>query len=102
MIEPGAVVVAVNDGVVTLTGRTRSKTTALAAVRLTEAVPGVIAVFDRLTLDIDDTVAAPTPRPAAQDRLRGWWTHEPPAVGTGQDRVRARHAHQAARSEALR
>lgn len=58
MIEAGTVKADVNDGVVTLTGRTRRKTTALAAVALTEAVAGVTAVIDRLGFDTDDTVTA--------------------------------------------
>jgi CBS domain-containing protein len=57
MIRPGAVQATVDAGVVTLTGRTASRSAAVAAVRLTEAVPGVTDVVDRLTSDVDDTVA---------------------------------------------
>lgn len=49
MIEPGTVQATVDDGVVTLTGRTACRTTARAAARLTEAVAGVTDVIDRLT-----------------------------------------------------
>jgi CBS-domain-containing membrane protein len=74
-IRPGAVRATVDEGVVTLTGRTERKTTAVAAARLTEAVPGVTDVVDRLTFDVDDTIAtAPAPQPAERDPLRGWWT----------------------------
>jgi CBS domain-containing protein len=73
LIEPGSVQVAVEDGVVGLTGRTGRKSTALAAVALTEAVAGVTEVVDRLTFDTDDTVPAPAPRPPAHDAMHGWW-----------------------------
>ncbi len=79
MIEPDSVQVTVDDGVVTLTGRTGRKSTALAAVGLTEAVAGVTGVVDGLTFDTDDTVRAPAPRAAAHDPLDGWW------VGRRQD-----------------
>lgn len=72
MIEPGTVRASVDDGLVTLSGRTGRKTIALAAVGLTEAVPGVTGVVDRLTFDTDDTVPAPAERPSATDPLLGW------------------------------
>jgi CBS domain-containing protein len=74
-LPAGAVRVAVDDGVVTLAGRTARRTTALAAVGLVEAVPGVTGVVDRLAFDVydvDDAAAGPAPRPAAADPLRGW------------------------------
>jgi CBS domain-containing protein len=71
MIEPGTVQATVDEGVVTLAGRTARRTTALAAARLTEAVAGVTAVVDRLTFDLDDTIAAVTAsEPAGRDPLR--------------------------------
>jgi CBS domain-containing protein len=74
MIPPGKVRVTVEDGVVTLSGRTARRTTAVVAARLTEAVAGVTGVVDRLTFDVDDTVAAePVPPTAASDPLRSWW-----------------------------
>jgi CBS domain-containing protein len=80
MIPPGAVRATVDDGVVTLAGNTARKTTAVAAVRLTEAVPGVTDVVDRLTFDVDDTVAdVPARRAAEPDPLHGWWVGRPPA-----------------------
>jgi CBS domain-containing protein len=42
------------DGVVTLAGRTRCRSTAERAVRLTRRVPGVVDVVDMLAYDIDD------------------------------------------------
>jgi CBS domain-containing protein len=72
-VEPGSVQVTVDDGVVTLTGRTRRRTTALAAAGLAEGVAGVTQVVDRLTPDIDDTVAAPASEPVRHDPVRGWW-----------------------------
>ncbi|MEV6488789.1 CBS domain-containing protein [Actinoplanes sp. NPDC051633] len=80
MIPPGKIRATVEDGVVTLSGRTASRTTAVVAARLTEAVAGVTGVVDQLTFDIDDTVAAEPVRPAAaRDPLRGWWIGRRPA-----------------------
>ncbi|GAB1689735.1 BON domain-containing protein [Krasilnikovia sp. M28-CT-15] len=56
-IRPGAVQVTVDDGVVTITGRTARRTTALAAARMAEQVPGVTDVVDLLTSDVHDTAA---------------------------------------------
>jgi CBS-domain-containing membrane protein len=72
MIEPGTVRAGVEDGLVTLSGRTARKSTAQAAVGLTEAVPGVTGVVDRLRFDTDGTVAAPPARHSAVDPLLGW------------------------------
>jgi CBS domain-containing protein len=69
MIPAGSVQATVDDGVVTLTGRTAHRTTAVAAVRLTEAVPGVTDVDDRLTFDIDDTAAETAASSAGRRRL---------------------------------
>lgn len=71
MVPADAVRVAVDEGVVTLSGRTARRTTALAAVGLAGAVPGVTEVIDRLTFDADDT-ARPALPPAEPDPLRGW------------------------------
>jgi len=70
-IEPAAVRATVDDGVVTLTGRTARKTTAVAAVRLTAAVTGVTDVIDQITFDIDDTEART--EVVDEDPPRGWW-----------------------------
>jgi CBS-domain-containing membrane protein len=90
-IRPGAVGATVEEGVVTLTGRTERKTTAVAAARLTAAVPGVTDVVDRLTFDANDTIAtAPAPQPAERDPLRGWWIVPRPArsgEGAVKDRI---------------
>jgi hypothetical protein len=40
--------------VVTLTGRTDRHSTARLAVKLTQAVPGVVEVIDRLGFEFDD------------------------------------------------
>lgn len=69
MIEPGTVRAGVDDGLVTLSGRTARKSIAQAAVGLAEAVPGVTGVVDRLTFDTDDT---PAKRLPAADPLHGW------------------------------
>jgi CBS domain-containing protein len=74
MIEPGTMQATVDDGVVTLTGRTARRTTARAAARLTEAVAGVTDVIDRLSFDVDDTVVAVAPsEPTDHDPFRGLW-----------------------------
>jgi CBS domain-containing protein len=103
MIPAGTVEATVDDGVVTLTGRTTGKTTAVAAVRLTEAVPGVTDVIDRLDFDLDDTVAAAVPA-AGRDPLHRWWIGRQPTRSAGRtagDRL-AHHAEQKmARSAAL-
>jgi BON domain-containing protein len=64
VIEPGTVQATVDDGVVTLTGRTARRTTAITAVPLTAAVAGVTAVIDRLSFDTDDTITAAAPQPS--------------------------------------
>jgi hypothetical protein len=55
-LRPGAVQVDVNDGVVTLTGRTERRVAALAA-RMAEQIPGVADVDNQIQSD-DDTAAA--------------------------------------------
>jgi CBS domain-containing protein len=73
-VPPGTVEVAVEGGVVTLTGRIPERRTAVVAARLTAAVPGVADVVDRLESDVDDAAAVlPAHRPGARDPLRGWW-----------------------------
>ena len=83
-VESGTVRVRVDDGEATLTGHTARRTTALAARRLTEAVPGVSRVVDELTFDIDDTAPDAPPRAPAPDPMRGWLNPAPvPAPGSG-------------------
>jgi CBS-domain-containing membrane protein len=53
-VEPGTVEVGVDRGVVTLTGRTDRHSTKQLAVKLTQAVPGVVAVVDLLGFEFDD------------------------------------------------
>lgn len=55
LIEPGAVDVEVDRGLVTLRGTTDRRSTAQIAVRLTHLVPGVVDVRDELTYEYDDT-----------------------------------------------
>jgi hypothetical protein len=105
-IPPGDVQATVDDGVVTLAGRTARKTTAVTAAQLTKAVPGVAAVVDRLTFDVDDTVAAAPARQAAErDPLLGWWIGRTPAWSAGQapaDRTGNHDEQTVTRSAALR
>jgi CBS domain-containing protein len=58
-LQPADVEVEVNvaDGVVTLAGTLERRSEAEIAVRLTQALPGVVAVIDRLDYDWDDTQA---------------------------------------------
>jgi CBS domain-containing protein len=65
-IRPGAVQVTVDDGVVTLTGRTARRTTAIAAARMTELIPGVTDVVDLLTSDVDEAAPASGTTPAVR------------------------------------
>jgi CBS domain-containing protein len=73
VMHPGSVQVAVDDGAVTLTGRIGRKSSAAAAVALTETVAGVTGVVDGLTFDTDDTVPPPASGRRPHDRLHGWW-----------------------------
>lgn len=59
-IRPGAVHVSVDDGAVTLIGRTARRTTALAAARMAALIPGVTDVDNQLLSDVDDTAASGT------------------------------------------
>jgi CBS domain-containing protein len=53
-LKPDKVRATTADGVVTLSGRTRCRSTRERAVRLATQVPGVVGVVDRLAHDIDD------------------------------------------------
>jgi CBS domain-containing protein len=104
VLEPGAVHATVDDGVVTLAGRMARRTSALAAVRMTEAVAGVTRVVDRLGFDIEDTVAAPTSEPVEVDPLHDWWVGRQlaePAGRTAEDLIPRQHDPQTARSVVL-
>jgi CBS domain-containing protein len=87
MTAPEAVRATVDDGVVSLTGRTARRSTVLAAVQLAEAVTAATGVVDRVGFDIDDTVAV-AERTETDDRdpLRAWWTgrREPAIAVDGQ------------------
>jgi CBS domain-containing protein len=53
-IEPNAVLVKVEDGVVTLTGHLERKSLVPMAIHLTRTVPGVVDVVSQLTFEVDD------------------------------------------------
>lgn len=53
-VEPGTVRVKVDQGVVTLTGRTDRHSTRQLALQLTRAVSGVVDVVDELSFEFDD------------------------------------------------
>ncbi|WP_460917097.1 BON domain-containing protein [Plantactinospora veratri] len=71
MIPAGDVRAEVDDGLVTLTGRTGRRTTAMAAVAMTAMVPGVTDVVDLISYDADDTSPAPEP-PNPDASPAGW------------------------------
>ena len=104
-IPPGTIQATVDDGVVTLTGRAARKTTAVAAARLAEAVPGVTDVVDQLTFDVDDTITAAPPHQATElDPLLGWRIGRPPAWSAGRasaDRITKHDEPSVSRSMAL-
>lgn len=56
-LQPTDVTVTVAAGVVTLAGSVERRSEAEIAVRLTHALPGVVAVVDQLTYEWDDTYA---------------------------------------------
>jgi len=72
MLTPDTVRAAIDDGVVTLTGHTGLKSTALAAAALAETVPGVDDVIDLLTSATDDTSAASASTPAPHPPPDSW------------------------------
>jgi len=53
-VDPNDVQVQVDEGVVTLKGRLETRSLVKIVARLTEAVPGVVAVHDELTFRLDD------------------------------------------------
>ena len=73
VIDPAAVRVAVDDGVVQLDGEVETRSLALILTRLVEAVDGVVAVESRLRWRLDDShLGVPTdplaPRYSADER----------------------------------
>lgn len=64
-IDPDTVEVEVVEGVVTLQGEIETRSLCRIVVRLTEAVPGVIAVHDHLTFRLDDSHLAQEPPPGS-------------------------------------
>jgi CBS domain-containing protein len=54
-VRDGTVRVETRDGIVTLTGELDRRSAAITAVRLAQAVAGVVAVDDKLTFTYDDT-----------------------------------------------
>jgi len=57
-IEPRELQVHVDAGVVTLSGAVGRRSTAAIAARLTDTIPGVVAVVDRIRYDFDDAALA--------------------------------------------
>jgi len=56
-VFPSTLSAAVNDGVVTLTGTVRNRTTAQVASQLSQKVPGVVGVRNSINFEVDDTVS---------------------------------------------
>ena len=54
---PGTLDVEVTEGVATVTGSVERRTTAQVAAQLTQAVPGVVGVRNKIRYELDDTVA---------------------------------------------
>jgi CBS domain-containing protein len=54
---PCTLEVEIADGVATLTGSVERRTTAQVAAQLTQAVPGVVGVHNKVRYELDDTVA---------------------------------------------
>jgi CBS domain-containing protein len=55
---PGSLTAEVDEGVVMLDGTVQRRTTAQIAAQLTQKVPGVIGVTNRIRFEIDDTVTS--------------------------------------------
>jgi CBS domain-containing protein len=55
---PGTLTAVVEEGVVTLDGTVERRTTAQIAAQLTQKVPGVVGVRNKVRFEIDDTVNA--------------------------------------------
>ena len=60
-LPPGAVEVAVSDGIVHLGGKVPLRSQALALEKMTRAVDGVVEVETKVTWGVDDTVMQPAP-----------------------------------------
>jgi CBS domain-containing protein len=60
-LPPGAVEVAVSDGIVHLGGTVPLRSQALALEKMTRAVDGVVEVETKVTWGVDDTVMQPAP-----------------------------------------
>ncbi|MPZ78961.1 MAG: CBS domain-containing protein [Actinophytocola sp.] len=56
---PGSLTVEVVDGVATVDGSVERRTTAQIAGKLTQAIPGVVAVRNNVRYQMDDTVTSP-------------------------------------------
>lgn len=65
VIEPEAVTVTVENGVVRLEGELETRSLAAIAARLVKAVDGVVAVDNRLSWELDDTKIHPQSPPMA-------------------------------------
>ncbi|HCT80641.1 MAG TPA: hypothetical protein DGT23_29560 [Micromonosporaceae bacterium] len=87
-VDPGQVQATVDDGVLTLTGHTRHRSTAVIAVRLCEAVAGITDIIDQIASDVDDILAA-APRTHQPDdgTLGDWWPTRRPGRRTAANRA---------------
>jgi len=72
-LPPETVEVSVADGVVTLSGELETSRAADLAVRLTEAIEGVVGVHNRLASRLDDSEPGTPPRPGARGLPAAEW-----------------------------
>jgi CBS domain-containing protein len=72
-LSAGAVDVAVEDGVVTLEGEVETSATEEAALRLTRAVEGVVAVLDHIGFRHDSADVGTPPRPGSRGLPAAEW-----------------------------
>jgi CBS-domain-containing membrane protein len=72
-LPPETVEVSVTEGVVTLTGELETSRAADLAVRLTEAIEGVVGVHNRLAYRVDDAESGAPPRPGARGLPAAEW-----------------------------
>jgi len=72
-LPPETVEVSVADGVVTLCGELETTGSADLAVRLTEAIEGVVGVHNRLACRLDDAEPGNPPRPGARGLPAAEW-----------------------------
>ena len=105
MIPPAKVQATVDEGVVTLTGRTAGRDDRGRRRSADRGGSGVVEVVDQLAFDVDDTAAAAPARQAVErDPLLGWWIGRTPAwsgAPAPADRTGTHDEQTAARAAAL-